>query len=99
MLQHRLYLLFWRVFVLNPYFKTSVWIVIPAHGFYLHYVIMCSRLSHIASNQRSLPLAIVCSALSTTELDLLKLKKVFWDLCWLKNERMFSVIKSKVKFG
>ena len=68
---------------------------------------MYSQLSRIASNQRSVPLVIacnqrslhlviVCGSLSTTGLDLLKLIRIYSDLCWLKNGRMFSVVKFKV---
>ena len=54
---------------------------------------------YLAFQSMAATYSVVYGALSTTELNLEKLKRIYSDLCWLKNERIFSVIKLKVKFG
>ena len=60
---------------------------------------MCSLLSRIASNQRSVPLVIGLRRTEHHKIGFVKIKKESLDLCWLKNGRMFSVNKVKVKIG
>ena len=81
---------YFRIIALKSQFALSFWFTS------FTYVIMRSRISRKGSNQHSMPLVIVCGALSTTGLDLLKLKTIYSDLRRLKNRRIFSVIKLKL---
>ena len=60
---------------------------------------MCSRVSGIASNQRSVLLVNVCDALSIAGLDLLKLKSFLRIYAGSNADACFSVIEFGVKLG
>ena len=58
---------------------------------------MYFRLSRMASKQRSVPLVIVCGALSTAGLDLLKLKSILFG--FMLAEEWTHIFCNQVKVG